>query len=266
MKKIVIVFAKRKFIICLSILLPALVAACILSVHIALGRNPLGGRMIVIDAGHGGVDGGANSVYIAEKEINLDIALRLRRKVEDGGARAIMTRSGDYGLGLSDRIDRVRYISDLNARVDMINNSGADMFVSIHANASKNPSARGTIAFYSDSHPHNREIAYIFQTLFNTSAFEYNGIYYRSHHAPQNGGYYLLVNAKVPGVLIETGFITNSADLALLKSERYRQYVADTISAGITKYLQVRAKLPDAKGAELYTEEEQAADFEHDTK
>lgn len=263
MKKIIIILARKKFMMCLfSLLFVFVVFASIAVIHICSGRNILDGKVIVVDAGHGGVDGGASNAYIKEKDINLDIALKLQKKLEGGGAKAIMTRSSDVELGISDRIDRSRYLNDLNARVSIINNSGANMFVSIHANASrKNPSARGAIAFYNNSHPHNREMAYIFQNLFNTSGFEYNSTIYKSHHVPQKGEYYLLTNAKIPGIIVETGFITSSTDLMLLKKQEYRQYMADTIYQGIINYIGCCHNLPDKIDDTLDIEEEHVIDM-----
>lgn len=201
-------------------------------------NDGLKGKIIVVDAGHGGVDSGANNSQILEKDVNLDIALKLRSKLENSRAKVIMTRTEDVELARSKRADRSRYIRDLNARIDIINNSCADMFISIHTNANRNnPSTRGTIVYYCKTNYRSREIAYIFQEVFNESSFQYNGKAYESRHIPQSGNYYLLVNSKIPGVIVETGFITNSTDLMLLKKDEYREYIAGLLLRGILNYL-----------------------------
>lgn len=238
MKSVMVVISKRKIIFSsiVFVLVTALSWAAVVK-GILPGKYVLENKIIVVDAGHGGVDGGANNSYILEKDINLDIALRLQKKLEDAGAKVVMTRTTDTALSKSTRIDRNRYMEDLNARINIINNSSARLFISIHTNSSKNsPSTRGAIAFYANSHPHNRDIAYMFQNVFNTYGFEYNGEVYKSHHIPQVGGYYLLKNANIPGIIVESGFISNSTDLLLLSKAEYRDFMAESICQGITAY------------------------------
>ena len=199
--------------------------------------SPLEGKTIVVDAGPGGVDSGANNSYIKEKDVNLDISLYLEKKLSQNGAKVVMTRTQDAELSKSSKIDRSRYLEDLSNRVEIINNADADLFVSIHTNSNvRKPSTRGMIAFYYNSVPQNREIAYALQDVFNTYEFVYDGNSYTSHHIPQKGKYYILVNSKVPGVIVESGFITNSGDLFLLKTKEYRLHIADAVCKGIINY------------------------------
>lgn len=245
--KLRVIIISRKFIAAFTALvLPALLCSAVLIIKNAHGSmTELGGKTIVIDPGHGGVDGGAVSRYILEKDINLNVALFLRKKLESSGAKVIMTRTEDVELGKSKKIDRNRYIMDLNVRVSIINNSGADMFISIHTNSNvKKPSTRGAIAFYCNSHPHNREMAYIFQNVFNTMEFNYGGNAYKSHHIPQKGNYYVLRNAKIPGIIVETGFLTNSTDIMLLQKSEYQEYLSEAIYKGIVDYFSVSHRLP----------------------
>jgi N-acetylmuramoyl-L-alanine amidase len=268
MKRAVIILARRRFVtyFVIVIALIAASAAYIIS-SLSLDRNILNGKTVVVDAGHGGIDGGANNQYIKEKDINLDIALKLQKKLESNGAKVIMTRTEDVELGKTNRIDRDRYKKDLAARVNIINNSGANLFISIHTNSNRNnPSTRGAIAFYANSHPHNREMAYIFQNVLNTYAFQYNGREYKSHHIPQKGKYYLLTNAKIPGIIIETGFITNSTDLLLLRTDGYKEYLADAICKGISNYLQCSDKLPHEIDDTVNIEEENIIDMADEDK
>ena len=269
MKKIIIIIPKYKYAaLLLIIMLILLFSVGFLNISIFADKNVLSDKIIVIDAGHGGIDGGANNKYILEKDVNLDVALKLQKKLEESGAAVIMTRTRDEELSKSSTINRSRYIRDLTARTNIINSSGANMFVSIHTNSNpKKPSTRGMIAFYNNSHPHNREIAYIFQNVCNSYEFTYQDDVFKSHHIPQKGNYYILVNAKIPGVIVETGFITNSTDLFLLQKSEYREYTAHCIYQGIINYFLCCDKLPQKIDKTIEIEEENAIGMaEEDTE
>ena len=263
MKSVMVIVSRRKLIfsVLIFILVTAASSAMIIS-GILPGQNVLKGKTIVVDAGHGGIDGGANNSYILEKDINLDIALKLQKKLENEGANVIMTRTTDTALSKSTKIDRNRYLEDLNARVKIINNSSAKLFISIHANSCKeSPSTRGAIAFYSNSHPHNRDIAYLFQNIFNTYGFEYNGHTYKSHHIPQIGRYYLLNNANIPGIIVESGFISNGTDLLLLSKSDYKDFLAESIYKGIVEYFSSIDKFPEKNEETVDIDEERTIDM-----
>lgn len=246
MRGILIVIPKKKILPAVIIgVLITLSFSAALMVSSMPSRDILSGMTIVIDAGHGGVDGGAGSRYILEKDVNLDVALILRKKLSIGNASVVLTRSEDVELSKSKKINRNRYIEDLNARVDIINNSNAQIFVSIHTNTNpKKPSTRGMITFYSKCHPHNRDIAYLIQNTFNKSEFIYQGKSYTASHTPKCAEYYILSRARVPGIIVETGFISNSADTILLNTTVYREHIADIIYKGINEYFSLRDKLP----------------------
>jgi len=252
MREVVIILSKGRFVLLILIAAFIIISAPIV-VSVVSHRSILAGKVIVVDPGHGGLDGGANNRYILEKNINLDIALMLQNRLEQNGATVIMTRTKDVELSKSRKPSRERYLSDLSARVNIINNSSADMFISIHANSSTSaPSVRGAIAFYSEAHPRSREIAYAIQSIFNNYGFEYQGKTYKSRHTPQKGNYYLTVNAKIPGIIIETGFISNGTDLMFFKKPEYKKYIADAICQGISNYFLSRGKQP----GEIQTQEE----------
>ena len=234
----ILILSKKLAIMLLSAMILMLSWSAALVVRYAYtGKDGLDGKTIVIDPGHGGVDGGTGFGKILEKDINLDVSLKLRDLLEKSGAKVIMTRVEDVELGKSERIDRSRYMRDLNFRVDTINNSSADIFISIHTNSNiNNPSTRGAIAFYCNSNPRNREMAYIFQNVFNTLEFDFQGNKYKSHHIPQKGNYYILRNAKVPGIIIETGFLTNRVDRLLLQRDDYKTYLSYVLYRSIVDY------------------------------
>lgn len=263
MRNTINLVSKHKlFILSLIILCVVIIISAFIKTDVFLSGNVLEDKIIVIDAGHGGVDSGANNSYILEKDINLDVALKLQKRLEASGAKVIMTRTEDVELSRIKKFNRTRYLADLTYRLNIINNSSAHMFISIHANSNKSrPSTRGAMAFYYKCHPHNREIAYALQNIFNNYEFEYQGRRYKSSHTPQIGKYYLLVNSKIPGVIVETGFITNSTDLTLLKKAEYREHIADAILQGISSYFLNIDSMPEKIDETLYIEEEHTIDM-----
>jgi len=191
--------------------------------------------IIVIDPGHGGIDGGTNKDGILEKDINLSIAKKLKDILEKAGYKVIMTREEDISLEqLSDK-GGSRHQRDLNARVDIINNSNAQLFVSIHVNCNmKRPATDGSIVFYSDKYEQNKILAYNIQRALNDMII--NGKK-RTIHDPQQGKYFILNNAQIPGVIVETAFISNPVERQLLLKEEFQRQIAEKIAQGIIDYL-----------------------------
>ncbi|MCG0275977.1 MAG: N-acetylmuramoyl-L-alanine amidase family protein [Thermosediminibacteraceae bacterium] len=182
--------------------------------------NPLKGKIIVVDPGHGGTDPGAIYSGIKEKDLNLDIALRLRRLLEEKGARVVMTRESDI------------YV-DLYTRAGIANEVGADLFVSIHNNSSTNPSTSGTMTLYYPT-PEKEAFAKILQkAVVETVGLPNLGIVQRPN---------LVVTreTKMPSALVECAFMSNGKDLALLQTESFRQKVAEGILKGILNYFSGR--------------------------
>jgi N-acetylmuramoyl-L-alanine amidase len=106
-----------------------------------------GSGIIVVDPGHGGVDGGASRNGILEKDINLDIAVKLKSILENKGYKVLLTREQDVSLDSLDHSGLSRHARDLRARVNIINTSGAQLFLSIHVNCISNGSADGSFVF-----------------------------------------------------------------------------------------------------------------------
>ncbi len=137
-----------------------------------------------------------------------------------------MTRYGDYDLSIN---DSRRKKGDLSRRSQIINTSQSDMYISIHLNAEASGVWQGAQVFYDDINPKNEEIAKIMQQHFKNSlksTREYKRI----------TDVYLNKETKVPGVLVEVGFLSNSNDRYLLKQSDYQQKIADTIKNGIIDY------------------------------
>ena len=189
---------------------------------------PLLGKIIYLDPGHGGLDPGAMYGGIKEKDINLEISKKIEEKLSELGAIVYMTRYGDYDLSVNNTINRKR--SDLSRRSNIINKSDCDLFLSIHLNAEETNSYRGAQAFYADKNEKNIEIAKIFQEEFKKSLNS-------TRKYKKDNTLYLQKRLKVPGILLEVGFLSNSNERYLLKQETYQDKIATSITNATIKYL-----------------------------
>lgn len=221
------------FIICILIIV--LLPSNPIEKTISLSRYKiLKDKVIVIDPGHGGIDGGTNFEGILEKNINLEIGMILKEKLIKRGATVIMTREVDESLD-NDVNSRNRHSEDLKNRVKIIDDNGADIFVSIHVNYIKNPNKLGPIVFYYDGSQKGKELAEKIQTnLNNLSAYKNMDI--SINYSPATGNYYILRNTLSPGVIIETGFISNELDRKLLLDKGHQDEIAERISKGIIEF------------------------------
>ena len=134
---------------------------------------PLIGKIIIIDPGHGGVDNGASYKHVYEDEINLSISLKLRNELEKNGAAVIMTREEDYDLSRPNALYRKK--SDFDNRIKLINNSGADLYLSIHLNYYGNAKYYGPQVFYVNNFEENKIINSLFRKLnknLNTKSYK----------------------------------------------------------------------------------------------
>lgn len=195
----------------------------VLSINIVYASSynlPLLGKVIYLDAGHGGKDVGATYAGIFEKDINLDICLKLEEELTKKGAIVYQTRYGDYDLSVPNTINRKR--SDLSRRSNIINKSKADIFISIHLNAEETGRYRGPQAFYNDNNKQNKELAILFQKQLNKDL-------YGKRKYKKNNNLYLQKRIKIPGVLIEAGFLSNSNDRYLLKKDYYQKKIVNSI-------------------------------------
>lgn len=188
---------------------------------------PLLGKVIYIDPGHGGKDPGAIAGNIEEADINLEISLKLQEILEKNGAIVYLTRYGDYDLSANNVSLRKR--SDLSRRVNIINESNADMYISIHLNADTSTTWRGAQIFYDDVNGENKIIGNILQ---NQLKEDLN----TSRELKKLTNQYMYKRIKIKGVLAEVGFITNPNERYLLKQQEYQYKIANSLCDGIVKY------------------------------
>lgn len=191
--------------------------------------------IIVIDPGHGGIDGGANIDGYLEKDTNLAIAKKLKTLLEIRGLQVIMTRSEDVSLDSLNQSSRSRHQRDLNARVNIINNSNAQLFVSIHVNSNFNrPSTDGSIVLYGKKYPQSKTLAECIQKELNNITVDGEK---RTEHGTVQADFFILTQGNMPGVIVETGFISNDRERQLLWDEPFRDRIAEEIAEGIDRYL-----------------------------
>ena len=184
------------------------------------------GKVIYIDPGHGGADPGTIYKYIYEKDINLEICLKLQKVLEEEGAIVYLTRYGDYDLSNN---SYSRKKSDLNNRAKIINESKADIYISIHLNSISSSTWRGAQVFYDDINEKNIEIANLFQEQLKNDLKTTRKVKEIST---------MLMNRKitVPGILIEAGFLSNPNDRYLLRQDDYQYKLCESIKQGLIKY------------------------------
>lgn len=194
---------------------------------------PLSGKVIVIDPGHGGVDGGAEGKdKTNEKEIALAVSKKLRDYLQQSGALVYMTRETDKDLASEDTkgLSR-RKAEDIRNRLAFIHEKNADFFVSIHLNAIPSTRWRGAQTFYYPRFEENRHLANMIQAEIIRNLENTNRV------ALPINGIYLLKHAEVPGALVEIGFLSNVEERELLKQEDYQQQMAGSIYRGILRYV-----------------------------
>ena len=186
---------------------------------------------VIIDAGHGGIDGGTHWGPWKESDINLAIGRKLYLILRSKGVRAVLSRTGDYALSDDNRWhgSHSRHRRDLAQRGGLANDIEAGMLVSIHVNWSPNPARRGPVVLYRPDDGRSAMLAFFVQDALNRQQ--------NTRYLPKSATtYYLLNVAKIPSVIAETGFLSNESDRAMLTSPRGQTKIAEAIAAAILAY------------------------------
>lgn len=199
-------------------------------------NNSSNTKTVILDAGHGGEDGGAVGLNnITEKDVNLKIALKLRDLLNISGYKVIMTREKDEAIYDNDSVTlRQKKISDLRNRKEIINKNKNNntIFVSIHQNKFKDPKYFGTQIFYSKNDPKSQELAMKTRESVTSLIQPEN----TREIKPATGKIYLLNNAQIPAIVIECGFLSNPEEAQKLSDNNYQQQLAFSILCGISNY------------------------------
>ena len=188
-------------------------------------------RCVVIDAGHGGDDPGKIVINDAlEKEINLQIAFRVKEYLEQNDIRVIMTRETDEGL--YDRNVSNKKVQDMKRRLEIIDKASPEVTVSIHQNSYPEESIHGAQVFYYNGSVEGQKLAQKIQEQFIKKVDGEN-----KRQIKANDSYYLLKKTATPIVIVECGFLSNYQEAENLCKEEYQEKVAWAICMGIMQYL-----------------------------
>lgn len=189
-------------------------------------------KTVVIDAGHGGPDGGATSCTgILESQFNLEIALRLRDLMEILGIQTVMIRETDCSVYTQGTTIAQKKVSDLKERVRIVNSTENATLVSIHQNLFTDAKYSGAQVFYAKTEG-SQELAKNLQKAFIQS------INPDSHRqAKKADGIYLMQNINCTGILIECGFLSNPKEEYLLRSDSYQKKLCSVIATTLSDHL-----------------------------
>lgn len=189
--------------------------------------------IIIIDAGHGGEDGGAVARDgTLEKNLNLDISLKLNNILSVLGYKTKLIRKTDTAIHTSGDTIRDRKVSDIRNRFNIMNTSGNCIYISIHQNKFSDELVRGAQTFYSPNNHKSKELAdFIQKSILSQLQKDNNRIIKKS-----GTDIFLLYNATKPAVMVECGFVSNARELNCLKNTDYQSEMALSIAMGIINY------------------------------
>jgi N-acetylmuramoyl-L-alanine amidase len=232
---IVLVKRKNAVLIILILLLSIAIFSIDGSSPIAEASKKSQKPIVVVDAGHGGEDPGVVSDYsgIAEKDLNIRIAQLLKGLLEQDGYTVIMTRTKDvlqYEPGTKDIYQKRK--QDLTRRKKLIDESGADIVVSIHMNGFKDSQYKGAQTFFPPSSVDSERLAKSIQNAIVSKADPEN----KRVALLKKERIVILKNLKVPTALIECGFLSNEEEAKKLNTLEYQEKLAAAIKEGIDRY------------------------------
>ena len=214
---------------CVVLAIAATFGICIFALTTVAAENLR--LTVVIDAGHGGIDGGVCGIEsnVKESDINLDIARRLQKRFEEAGFSVVQTRETEAGLyGAATAGYKKR---DMKARADIIRRSQPALVISVHQNFFSLRSRRGAQVFFRETNEKSVTLACRIQAELNAMPECVK------QSDPLKGDYYILNCNDFPSVIVECGFLSNPEDEALLLTGEYRDKIVSAIAAGALSYL-----------------------------
>ncbi|WP_352405139.1 N-acetylmuramoyl-L-alanine amidase CwlD [Sporanaerobacter acetigenes] len=229
----VIYVRKRYLYLIVVVLILIIFLAVFHKEKVATTYLPINNKVIGIDPGHGGTDPGAvGRNGTSENEINLSIALKLKRFIEQSGGIVVITRDDLNGLYTED-LDpsKTKKIEDLKKRREIIDEGDCDIFLTIHLNSFPQSKYYGAQTFYKDGCEKSKKLAEIVQEELK------NVLDQNNKRMPQKrDDVYLLREVKSPSILIECGFLSNPGEEKLLAEEKYQEKIAWAVYIGIIRY------------------------------
>ena len=223
--------ARRLFFICLIFVVVVLVACSSIFLSSKKVHSQSANTVVVLDAGHGGIDGGVTGTKtgVKESEINLAIVKKLQALFKNAGFEVVLTRSNSGGLYGHTGVGHKK--RDMQAREKIIKGASPTLFISIHQNKFSDSARRGSQVFYKAGSNEGYNLANCVQSQVN--ALNKGGRQYSA----LKGDYYLLNVSPFPAIIVECGFLSNAQDEALLISEEYQQALAQSIFYGAMQFL-----------------------------
>lgn len=225
-----VLYIRRPWLYVLWIVLGILLAAlyCLKSKEdISLGVfiSPAYGKVVVIDAGHGGFDSGAvSSSGVREDEINLKLAKKLEQHLEHEGVQVVMTRNDSKAIGRTKQ-------EDMNKRVQIIRDSNPDIVVSIHLNHFSQSRYYGAQTFYMEGSQEGKKLAQCIQSQLIRILDRGNRRQIKAVSSLR-----ILKASEAPSVIVECGFLSNPEETELLETDDYQEQVSWAIYSGIIQY------------------------------
>ena len=205
----------------------------IFSGSIIVNAEELDEKIILIDPGHGGIDGGAKSKNgTIEKDINLEIALKLRDTLEENGYKVFMTRDSDVGLYDKGKSIKEKKREDLKKRTELKVETNCDIFISIHENMFPQEKCFGAQVWYA-SNEDSEKLANMVQNYIKETLNDGN-----KRVAKPAGEAYLILRDKYEGasILVECGFSSNGQEESKLKTDTHQQLIVDGIVKAVDEY------------------------------
>ena len=217
---------KNRFIVVVVLLLFVLSNVLSLCLSIVVFRG--NGITIVVDAGHGGRDGGSvGKLGTIEKEINLEYVLTLKDKLIDLGYNVILTRKNNDGLYSA--FAKNKKVSDMNERMKIIKKANPSLVISLHMNSFESSSVCGANTYYKIDDEASKNCADLIQKCLK----EYCGA---KNSLSKKGDYFMLNCSYYTSVLVECGFLSNPEEERLLNTEEYKQKLTNAIANGVLLY------------------------------
>lgn len=195
---------------------------------VKVSKNIINEKIVFIDPGHGGEDGGTSYNGILEKNINLEFAFTLKEILNREGYKVFLTRDDDYDL--ASEKSKLRKREDILKRVDLINSSNCFLYLSIHTNSYSSNKVHGAQVFYNSNNIDSKNLANCIQKSIVKEVKN------TSRVALTIRNKYLVDNIKKVGCLIEIGFLSNNEERLLLQSNGYQIVLSEAILLGIKEY------------------------------
>lgn len=209
----------------------SLAAAGVQLIHAENGSGEKKKYIVCVDPGHGGTDPGKVGINgQLEKDINLEIAKKLKTYLEASDVTVVLTRDKDMGLYSSG--DAHKKMADMRKRCQLIEEAKPDLVISIHQNSYHEEAIRGGQVFYYKTSVRGKKLAQILQERFDYVLGDAN-----KRQAKANDNYYLLLHVKEPIVIAECGFLSNREEAEKLETKEYQDRLAWTLHMGIMEYL-----------------------------